>query len=130
MSSGDLSAPHPCTPPSTSDTVAAESELERRTIQEACKHLRLCFAPEDEDDEIKKNLYLALAIVHNALSLAGNSDMEKRIRNVSEFKSYVTSGSNRERELVKLLRSMAKQDSWEDLFKNSTFLSFLLCGAH
>jgi len=43
-----------------------------------------------------------------------------------EFKAYVMPGSHGERELIRLLRSMVKQDvPWRDLFEIGTLLSSL-----
>jgi len=118
-------APHPFTPPSASATVAAKSKLER-SIQQACKTLRRIFYPEDDDGEIQKNLGVAWVKVYGALSEAGDSNQKERLRNESEFNAYVRHGSNGERELIKLLRSMAKQEvPWRDLFDSGTLLSSL-----
>jgi len=119
---GDPSAPRPSTPPSAS-SVAAKSKLEK-SIQQACKTLRRTFHPEDDDGEIQENMDVAMVKVYGALSQAGDSNLNDRFRNESEFRAYVRPGSNGERELVNLLRSMAKQEvPWRDLFDNGTSLS-------
>jgi hypothetical protein len=127
MSYGNPSTPYQSTPPSTSVTVAAESKLEN-AIQRHCKVLRAIVSPEDppEDDDhiiIQYELGWSWFSVHNAISQAGDLSQKERLRNQSEFKAYVTPGSNGERKLIKLLRSMAKQEvPWTNLFKNGTFL--------
>jgi hypothetical protein len=63
---------------------------------------------------IKENPDLAWVTVHSAISRAGGpmfkrSNLKERLRSTFEFKAYVMPGSHdRERELIKLLRSMAK----------------------
>jgi hypothetical protein len=119
MSSGDSSAPRLSTAPSASGAGAARSEV----IQSAFETLGRVFSPDDEDDEIKDNLYLARAVVEMFHFRLGDSDIEKRIRNIYEFNSYATSGSNREQELVNLVKSMANLEvPWEDLFDHGTLL--------
>ena len=62
----------------------------------------------------------------DVISGAGDSDLKKRFRNMSEFRSYVTPGSNEERKLINLLRNIAEgQVPWEDLFLNGNLLSSL-----
>ena len=129
MSSGDPSA-HTSTPPSASATVAAGSKLEM-TIRKACKSLSRIFQPEDDDDEIKENLNHAYYRVHDYVSEAGDSKLKSRLKNESEFKAYVSPGSNGERQLLSLVGSMAKQKvPWIKLFENGILLSSLWGRAH
>jgi len=117
------------TPPSASGTIAAGSNMEE-AIQDACYSLRRMFAPEDDDGQIKKSLNHAWNIVHDALS-KGGSKLKGRLRDKSEFIAYVTPGSDKERELIELLGSMAKKEvPWGDLFKDGTLLSSLWRQAH
>jgi hypothetical protein len=115
MSSGDPSALCPSTTPSRSE----------KAIQQACDILRVLFLPEDDVDTIQQRLSIAWFNVHSAISRAGDLNQKERLRNEGEFNAYVMArGSNGERkgELVKLLRSMAKQETpWRDLFQNGTF---------
>jgi hypothetical protein len=115
MSSGDPSAPCPSTAPSKSE----------KAIQHACDIFRVLFLPEDDDDKIQQRLSISWFNVHSAISQAGDLNQKERLRNESEFNAYVTArGSNgeRKRELIKLLRSMAKQEvPWRNLFQNGTF---------
>jgi hypothetical protein len=114
------------TPPSATGTaVTAGSELEK-AIQKACGTLELNFGAEHDDDWIKKTLYLALPMVSRAISQAGDSNQKGRLKNQSEFEAYVKPGSDGERELIKFLRSMAKQEvPWRDLLDNGTLFSSL-----
>jgi hypothetical protein len=118
MSSGDPS-------PSASGTVASLSKFEM-AIQQAHQLLRLIFSDQDDDDEIRQNLIHAWTAVWQAISQAGSPNLKGRLRNGDEFKAYVRRGSDEERELIKLLGSMAKQQvPWEYLFENGTLLSAL-----
>jgi hypothetical protein len=122
---GDASAPHPYTPPSASGTVATGSKLDK-AIESACKQLRRGFLPGDDDDWIKINLADAWNKVHSAISQAGGPNLKKRLRNKSEFLAHAKPESNVERELIKLVGSMAKgQVDWGDLFQHGTLLSSL-----
>ena len=129
ISSGDPSA-HTSTPQSASGTVAAGSKLEMQ-IQDVCKSFRRTLLPEDDDDAIKKELGTTWFRVYNTLSKTGNSKLKDRLRNESEFKAYVRPGSNGERQLLTLLRSMAKQQvPWRNLFEHGTSLSSLWSRSH
>jgi hypothetical protein len=115
MSSGDLSTP--------SATVTAGSKLEME-IQDASEALRRMFLPEDDDDDIKKYLNTAWFYVHDALLRGGDSKLKERLKNESEFRAHVRPGSNGERSLLTLVRSMAKrQVPRRNLFEHGTFLS-------
>ena len=128
MSSGDPFSPRPSTLPRTGGTVAASE----KGIQLCCKTLKFLFPPEDppedphenDHDEIDIRLLNAWYNVHYAISHSGDLMQKERLRNESEFKAYVkVPGSNRERELVKFLRSFAKQEvPWRDLSQNGTLL--------
>jgi hypothetical protein len=118
-------SPHPLTPPCRDRATGTRSKLEK-AIQHACKRIRRNFSTEDDDDDIKQNLDIAWAVVGSAIQLAGDSNLKKRVKNQFEFYSYVAPGSNEERELTNLLKSMAKEEvPWEDLFNNGTLLSSL-----
>jgi hypothetical protein len=123
MSYGDPSA-RPSRPPSSSGTVAARLKLET-AIQDDFKSFKRNFLPDDDDDEIRKNLSLAWTIVNRVISQAGTSKLKKCLRDLSEFEAYVKP-ENQERGLVKLLGIMAKQQvSWKLLFENGTLPSSL-----
>jgi hypothetical protein len=65
-------------------------------------------------------------IVNRAILQAGDSNQKRRLKNQSEFKAYVKFEGDVERELIKLLRSMAKQEvPWRGLFDNGTLFSSL-----
>jgi hypothetical protein len=65
-------------------------------------------------------------MVSRAISQAGDSNQKGRLKNQSEFEAYVKPGSDGERELIKFLRSMAKQEvPWRDLLDNGTLFSSL-----
>ena len=109
---------------SATGTVEAGSAELEDAIQDARETLAKIFCPEDDDIRIKKRLSLAWAIVHNVISQAGGPKLKNRFKDVSEFETHVRSRSTGERELVELLRSMAKQEvSWRELFDNGTLLS-------
>ncbi len=111
--------------PSASDTVVAGSTLEK-----ACATLRRIISPEDDDDQIKENLSYVWVSVHKTISQA-RPNLKERLRDHSEFMDYVTSGSNREQDFIKLLRNMAKQEVlWSELFENGTLLLSLWRQAH
>ena len=119
------SAPHPSVPPNFSGTLTTEPNLEK-SIQQACEILRRNFLPEDDDSMIQQSLVYAWFSVYNVISQAGGSDLKERRRNLSEFEAYTRPGSNGERELAKLLRSMANQElAWRNLFDNGTSHLFL-----
>ena len=109
-------------PSSASGTVATGSELEK-TIQIVCRWLEGRFKAEHGDDSIKKGLDFAWFAVRQVILKAGDSNQKECLKNESEFNAYVTSGSDGERELIKLLRRMAKQEvPWRDLFDNGTLI--------
>jgi hypothetical protein len=123
MSSGSA---HPSTSLSASGIVVGGSKFEK-AFQSACKKFERNFDPEDDDDAIRDNITAAWNIIQD-LNSVGYSDKRKRFRSKTEFLSYVTPGSNGEREFIKLLRSTlaAKQEeSWSLLFQNGTLLSSL-----
>jgi hypothetical protein len=127
MSSGGPSAPRPSTLPSASGNVTAGSELEK-AIQSACAIIKDVFRAEyaSDDDRFRKNLSLLWFIVRRAISRAGDSNLKGRLRDQSEFRDYVMPGSDREQELIKLVRSMANgQVPWRVLFENGTLPSSL-----
>jgi hypothetical protein len=119
---GDASAPRPSTPPSASGTVAAGSKLSQ-AIEAACKNLRRSFLPEDDDNLIKENLYTTWTHVKEAIQRAGDPNLKNRLKERSEFNAYVTPGSEGERELIKVVGSMARQGDWSDLFQHGTLIS-------
>ena len=128
MSSED--PPHTSTPPSANDTVEAGSDLEQ-AIERACKGLKRCFYPEDEDDEIKRNMINAWNFVYVAISQAGSPELKERLRNRDEFSAYVRPGHEGEQELLELLRSMAKEQvPWKKLFVNGTLLKLPFDAEH
>ena len=94
-------APHHLTihtqswPSSVSGTVAAWSKLEE-AIQGACGLL--------------ESIFETWFRTFRTIQQAGDSNLKGRLKNLSEFNTYVTSGSDGEREPIKLLRSMVKQD--------------------
>jgi hypothetical protein len=111
-------SPRPSTP-NASGTVTAGSRLER-DIQ----IIRAIFLPQHDDDEIRKRLGNAWFIVHGALLEVGDSIVNERLKNESEFNADVGRGSKGERKLIALLRSMAKEEvPWRELFENGTLLS-------
>lgn len=111
------------TPSSTIGTVPKKSKLEE-AIEKACQVLDAIF--KEDDNRIKNNLILAWAKVYSTLWEGGDSNLKARLRNESEFRNYVTPGSNEERELINSLKSMARRGvPWKDLFENSTLLSSL-----
>ena len=115
---------NPLTP--ASGTAAATSKLDEETRIFLQQNFELNFTTEDADDTIKRKLNIALTIVGNAIELAGDSDLEKRVRNKSEFRSYAARGSEKEQELTNLLKRMARKEvPWKDLFQNSTSLMSL-----
>jgi hypothetical protein len=116
--------PGQTTPPSASDTVAAESKLER-AIQDTCRYLGDIFTPECEDHWIENNLDIIWFKVYRALLQvqAEDSKLKARLRNESEFYDYVTPASKKE-EFITLLRRMAKREvAWSKLFENGKLLS-------
>ena len=120
MSSLPPSAPPP-TPPSASGTVVAK--LSPKIIQS----FSTLFSPDQNDSDaiIKAILDFAWLKVNNAIQVAGDSKLKRRVRNQSEFNSYVAHGSNEE-QLVNLLKRMAKKEvPWEELFENGTLLTSL-----
>ena len=97
------------------------------SLEDACEYLKKNFHPEDDDDQIKKNLGVAWVWVYWAISSARDSYPKERLRSQPEFNAYVMPGSYGERELTKLLRSMAKQElPWSDIFKNGPYIAFSL----
>jgi hypothetical protein len=112
------------TPPSASGTVPAGPILEK-----AIKSLKATFKAEHDDDTIKYNLGRAWLNVHNVykgISMAGGTSQNERLKELSDFENYVKSGSEGERKLIALLRSMAEgQEPWIKLFENGTSLSSL-----
>jgi len=111
-------------PPSASATVAAGPKLEK-----AIKSLKANFKAEHDDDTIKGNLgvaWLNVYDVYTDISTAGGTNQKERLKESSDFKKYVKSGSEGERKLITLLRSMAEQQvPWSELFENGTSLSSL-----
>jgi hypothetical protein len=102
------------------------SELDDKTRGFSERNLERLFTTEDDDDNIKVNLDVALTIVRKYIRLAGDSNLKKRVRNESEFRSYVVPGSDEEQELTNLLKRMARKEvPWKDLFENSTLLMSL-----
>ncbi|KAF8491846.1 hypothetical protein F5888DRAFT_1637389 [Russula emetica] len=60
--------------------------------------------------------------VYNTISQLGGPNLKKCLRNRSEFLAHAKPESNVERELIKLVRSMAKgQVDWGDLFQHEVF---------
>jgi hypothetical protein len=122
MSSGGPSAPRPSTLPSASSNVTAGSELEK-AIQSACASVKGVIRAEYDDDRLRQELDILWFIVRRAISQPRDSNLKGRLRDESEFRDYVMPGSDREQELLDLLRSMAKgQVPWSDLFENGTLL--------
>jgi len=120
MSSGDPSTSHPSTLPSATGTVAEGSGLDK-----ARKTLEANFKAEDDDNIIKGRLSIARAVVRHTIK-AVDPTRKKCFRTESDFESHVKAGSNEERNLVNLLRRMAKgQVPWKDLFLYGTLLSSL-----
>jgi hypothetical protein len=118
MSALPPSVPPP-TPPSASGTVMAK--LSPESIQIFSE----IFSPDRNDAIIKTGLGFAWMKVHDAIQAVGDSKLKTRVRNQSEFKSYVAHGSNEE-QLVNLLKRMAKKEvPWEELFENGTLLTSL-----
>jgi hypothetical protein len=112
MSSGDPSAR-----PST-----------QAKLEEAIQPVKLHIKAEHDDNSIKANLDIVWLFVNRAISQAGDSNQKRRLKSQSEFEAYVKSEGDveRELELIKLLRSMAKQEvPWRDLFDNGTLFSSL-----
>jgi hypothetical protein len=110
--------------PSASGTVAAKSRSEK-AVQAACQTLEVVFNAGYDDDRFKSDLGVAWHKIHGAISQAGDLKLKSRLRNQSEFDAYVATRRN-EGELIKLLRSMAKEEvPWCKLFENGTLLSSL-----
>ena len=117
--------PRPSMPPSAGGTVASGAKLDK-AIQDACKILDAIFKAHLDDDWIRYSLIFVWSQVHYAIEQAGDSNLEKRRRKKDEFDSYVTPGSDQERKLINLVRSMAKHEvPWKDLLQNGTLLSSL-----
>ena len=112
------------TPPSASGTVPAGPILEK-----AIEFLKVIFKAEHDDDTIKDNLshaWLKVYEFYERISTAGGSSQKERLKESSDFENYVKSGSEGERKLIALLRSMAEgQEPWIKLFENGTSLSSL-----
>jgi hypothetical protein len=114
MSSGDPSA-HPST----------QLKL-KKAIQESYESFEANFKAEHDDNRIKRSLSYAWATVYNVILEAGDPILTERLRDLSQFRKKVKSGSKEERELIDLLRSMVKRDvPWSDLFENGALLSSL-----
>ncbi len=125
MSSGDPSTSHSSTLSSASGTVPKGSKLDK-AIQDACEVIEPNFKAEYDDEVIIRRLSTVWINVHDVVQASGDLDLNDRFRNMSEFKSYVTPGSDEERKLINLLRRMTeKQVPWENLFLNGTSLSSL-----
>jgi hypothetical protein len=109
-------------PPSPSASSPAQSKLQQAT-QEVCEYyFRTVFTSGHDDKWIMANLGGIWYNVHETLSNSGDSDLEQRLRDKSEFKSHIKQ-SNRQHELINLVRRMAKGEvPWQDLFTNGTFL--------
>ena len=119
------SEPGPSMPPTAGGTVTAETKLDN-AIQHACKMLDAIYKPQSDDEWIRHSLDHVWLTVFTFVQDVGDSNLEKRLRKLSEFKSHVTPGSDQERKLVNLVRSMVKQEApWRDLLKNGTLLSSL-----
>ncbi|SRR6266852_757959 len=132
MSSGDPSTSclSATAPPSLSTTPAAQSKLQVAT-QKACKALEQLFKSTHDDEWIMDNLSLVWCKARETLLNSRDSNLKKRLRTDSEFNSYVKPGSNRERELIILVRRMAKGEvPWQDLFTNGMLLFVPLRRAH
>ena len=80
---GDPSTLNLSTPPSATGIVAANLEKSIQ-IQEACEVLEQIFSAKNDEDWIEKRLSLAWFLVHQAISQAGGSNLEERLRNKSE----------------------------------------------
>ncbi|KAF8331922.1 uncharacterized protein EI90DRAFT_3055888 [Cantharellus anzutake] len=107
------------------DPSAPQSTLtEGMTIQVGCAALARMFHSEDDNDHITRMLPVVWSIVNGALGSSKGQDIDKRLRDNSEFGAYIMSDERKgERELVDLLRSMANNEvPWRDLFKNEAFL--------
>jgi hypothetical protein len=114
--------PPQTTPSGASGTVPAKSKLEK-AIDSACPILDALSA---DESWIKDNLCTFRAKVCSSLWQEGDSNLRARIRNESEFRIYVTSGSDEEQELIELLKSMARKEvPWKLLFENSKY--YCLC---
>jgi hypothetical protein len=121
QSKPDPSTPRP--PSGASGAVVPGSKLDQ-AIQNAGAELEDAFRAELDDNRIRNRLDFAWIKVRNAIDKAGDSKLMKRLKDESEFFSYVSPGSDNERELINLLRSMAAQEvPWRDLFKSGTSLS-------
>jgi hypothetical protein len=109
-------------PPSLSTSSVAQSKLNEAT-QKACEFLKHVFESRHDDEWIMDSLSVIWGKVHDALSNSRDSNLKQRLRDLSEFKSHVKPGSNRQRELINLVRRMAKGEvPWQDLLTNGTFL--------
>jgi hypothetical protein len=91
--------------------------------QDACDTPDDVFKAKHDDNKLKERLGNAWSNVQRALSRAGDSNLRGHLRNESKFDAYNTPGSNREQELIKLLRRMAKKEVfWGELFKHGALL--------
>jgi hypothetical protein len=121
---GDSSTPRSSISPSNDGTTAAG------LLVETCELLKGIFDAARSDDWIKQYLNLIRGGVVGYVEQAGVSKLQERLRNETEFRSYVKPGSEGERELVNLLKRMAKSEvPWAELFQveNGTLLLSSLC---
>ncbi len=115
-------------PTSPSGAAAVTSELDDKIqrTRRLGRNLERIFTTEDDDESIKASLHVAWTIVINDIELAGDSNLKKRVRNRSEFYSYVASGSDEEQELTNLLKRMVRNEvPWEELLEHGTLLTSL-----
>ena len=98
-----------------------QAKLEK-SIQSSYKTFVAVLNAEDDvidDNLIKSNFTFAWVLVHHVISTAGNPIQKEHLRDLSEFRERVKSGSKEERELIDLLQSMVKQDvPWRNIFEN------------
>ena len=113
-----MSSQDPSAGPST------QSKFEK-ALQNAYKFFVHMFSRHD-DNWIKQNLTCTWLKVHDTIMEAGDTIQKERLGDLSDFQDKVKSGSKEERELIDLLRSMAKSEvPWRDLFENGGLLSSL-----
>jgi hypothetical protein len=129
--------PEPSMPRSSISPTSGGTITTRPELDEAIEYLRAIedlkhyFKAADDDNRISSYLDMARVIVYVVVKKAGVPQLQKRLRNKSEFDSLVTHGSDEERKLVNLLKSMARGEvDWKELFVNGTLLSSLRCQVH
>jgi hypothetical protein len=90
-------------------------------IQKACQSLARNILPEEDDDQIKKSLYIVWAIVQCVLEQ--DLDLKDHLADEGEFLDNIKKSLGGEQDFIKSLRGMAKDNSWECLLEDGTLFS-------